>query len=115
MPRDLLKDLEICKKATPGPWVIAEEPEGSRFFSVIHGTAGVSFSGNRADNNFIAAAREGWPEAIERAIAAEELLVYVYPIVAGRVIQLQQAGEEKAAEQWNEVARKIYKAIEGRG
>ena len=70
--RDLIADKDVCDKATPGPWVMVEESEGSRFYSVIHGTAGVSFSGNRDDNKFIAAAREGWPEAIERAIAAEE-------------------------------------------
>lgn len=76
------------------------------------------------------------PEAISRALAAEhkvenlrvdcnnfeqenaalrEALIYIYPLIAGRAIQLQQSGEEKAAGEWNEVAKMIYKAIEGRG
>jgi len=219
--RDLIADKDVCDKATPGPWVMVEESEGSRFYSVIHGTAGVSFSGNRDDNKFIAAAREGWPEAIERAIAAEEefknekkyciemsteylkiinknneklhetenqlsalreandlqrdsiqrlsaqvaglreslqewsdylestksftgdnfkpmrrrmkqalsspdpgaeirermakleaVLNDIYPAIAGRVIQLQKAGEEKAAAEWNEIAKQVFAALE---
>jgi hypothetical protein len=98
--------------------------------------------------------REGWPEAINRAIEAEKLLAShapdgynvsnlqyeklreendlqrqsiqdlslqvatyqrvlndIYPDIAGRVIQLQRAGEEKAVTEWKEIARKIYTVI----
>ena len=51
--RDLMADLEICNRATRGPWDI--------------------YNINNAE--FIAAAREGWPHAIERAIKAEEDLI----------------------------------------
>lgn len=42
-----------------------------------------------------------------RAEAAERLLDDIYPTISGRVIQLQAAGEEKAAAQWNEIAKRI--------
>lgn len=44
--------------ATPGPWEMTNEPEGSGFFGTKHGKGGVSFSGSRADNEFIAHAPE---------------------------------------------------------
>ena len=47
--------------ATRGPWEMSNEPKGSGFFGTIHGKAGVSFSGNRADNEFIAHARTDIP------------------------------------------------------
>lgn len=87
--RDLRADLEICNKATPGPWY--REKTGAEFngFSLecLIGTTSLYTTGNNifaqpqrgsfpaADANFIAAAREGWPEAIERAIKAEAEVV----------------------------------------
>jgi len=66
--RDLKADLEICNKATRGPWVydkndvdIWSQPDPWRVCSV----------GLYADMVFIAQAREGWPHAIGRAIKAE--------------------------------------------
>jgi hypothetical protein len=50
--------------ATPRPWKMENNPKGSGFFGTIHGEAGVSFSGNRADNEFIAHARTDIPELI---------------------------------------------------
>ena len=52
--------------ATPGPWEMENEPKGSGFFGCIHGKGGISFSGNRADNEFIAHAREDIPALIEQ-------------------------------------------------
>lgn len=46
--RDLEADLAICEAATSGPWE------------------------NEANIRFAAEAREGWPYAIRRALAAEE-------------------------------------------
>lgn len=75
MGRDLKADFEICNKATPGPWNVAgpentiKDADGKQVcFVTIHGS---SMHG-RSNIPFIAAAREGWPEAIERAIKAEE-------------------------------------------
>ena len=100
--RDLKADLEICRKATPRPWVKDErvgcvavypasigkincmdESEGKRLFY----KGGYQVLGEDgqfkhwdvhpqdiADAEFIAQAREGWPHAIERAIEAETLV-----------------------------------------
>ena len=71
---DLQKDLLICEKATLGPWMAVD-------WFVYTDDAGIQIAdcdfgsdGNPdGDENsaFIVAAREGWPEAISRAIAAE--------------------------------------------
>lgn len=63
--RDLKADLELCNKATPGPWVF-------NGISVLgaHGLL-IARTPNDADAEFIAQAREGWPHAIERAMRAE--------------------------------------------
>lgn len=73
--RDLKSDLEICNKATPGPWYTQNEPINSAFFDVIAAAGiGIAPTGSQKNAEFIAAARTGWPETIERAIEAEELL-----------------------------------------
>lgn len=63
--RDLKADLELCNKATPGPWVF-------NGISVLgaHGLL-IARTPNDADAEFIAQAREGWPHAIDRAMRAE--------------------------------------------
>lgn len=52
--RDLEADLAICEAATPWPWAVDDG-----FLDVI------------SEEIFIAEAREGWPYAIRRAMAAE--------------------------------------------
>lgn len=90
--RDLKADMETCKNATPGPWMasIDHEVEDYRVCQdngdgecicclAMMGNwdqetqewTGESKTSFAADTRFIAAAREGWPHAIERAIAAE--------------------------------------------
>ena len=100
--RDLAKDLELCKKASPGPWVndqrvgcmtvypasigkvnCLSDSDGKRLFYKsgyrVFDSKG-SFvrwevcSQDRNDAEFIAEAREGWPHAIERAMRAEKML-----------------------------------------
>lgn len=68
MPRDLIKDLELISKATPGPWVFDKYDVDIWSQPNLWRVANVRLY---ADMQFIAAAREGWPEAIERAIKAE--------------------------------------------
>ncbi|MFW5434287.1 hypothetical protein [Paenibacillus apiarius] len=72
--RALHADLAICDVATPGPWLVDEgvanqirQPNGSkrRRITTPPDADGIS------DAKFIAEAREGWPEAIRRAILAE--------------------------------------------
>lgn len=66
--RDLKADLEICNKATRGPWVFDEYDVDIWSQADPWRVANV---GLHTDMEFIAAAREGWPHAIERAIKAE--------------------------------------------
>lgn len=35
----------------------------------------------------------------------------IYPTLAGRVIQLQEAGEEKAVKEWDAVCRKVLAVL----
>lgn len=73
MKRDLHADLAICDAATPGPWLVdspsnqVRQPNGSKRRRI---TTPPDASGIK-DAAFIAAARQGWPEAIRRALAAE--------------------------------------------
>lgn len=77
--RDLAADLAICEVATPGPW--KREPafeceiysEADLCGSVVSAVGDDMTYVEIALNNerFILEAREGWPHAIRRAIAAE--------------------------------------------
>jgi hypothetical protein len=67
--RDLQADLELCEKATPGPWTAVAGK-----FPKVNSSAATLFAAiyaSDADAQLAAAAREGWPEAIRRALAAE--------------------------------------------
>ena len=116
--RDLQKDLEICEKATQGPWfwdvnkhtwhVLLEGPKrivmdfvrwgmGSaqpRFIQEGIFDKAVDLAIERKANHvgfdmdimhpdaqFIAQARTGWPEAIQRAIEAESKLTKIQRIL----------------------------------
>lgn len=71
--RDLKADLELCNKATEGPWEHKYGPEFSEIYANDSNTPLAVVGHNPHDANFIVHAREGWPHAIERAIKAEEL------------------------------------------
>ncbi len=78
MPRDLKKDLELCNKATKGPWYtggIDGVPNRLIATTSFYGGGKIYTRGQEAnpgaDAEFIAAARDGWPEAIKRSIEAE--------------------------------------------
>jgi len=89
--RNLQKDLETCQRATPEPWEIHRNDVGDEYACIVpteiydsDGFPVVSYEGGlapdcnwkaetiEANATFIAEAREGWPEAIKRAIEAEE-------------------------------------------
>ncbi len=82
--RDLKADLELCNKATPGPWVF-------NGISVLgaHGLL-IARTPNDADAEFIAQAREGWPHAIERAIKAESLARELVGVIDDLCRQINQ-------------------------
>jgi len=97
--RDLKADLALCEKATPGPWEVQryfyEEPGYEEFIKSAAVVAYEEFIESaavvadvytdvytitrnnwsnpvEADLEFIAQARTGWPEAIQRALEAEK-------------------------------------------
>ena len=67
--RDLKADLEICEKATPGPWELTVKGNSVKSYAIDGICHGMKIHGK--DAFFVAEAREGWPEAIRRAIKAE--------------------------------------------
>lgn len=71
--RDLKADLRLCEGLSPGPWgngVIHEK-------AVVMNPKGKSIPDSGADALFITEAREGWPEAIRRAMDAEADLAFL--------------------------------------
>jgi len=97
--RDLKADLEICNRATPGPWEATSESDedvrvcqteneecvcclalmGDYNWEKEEWKEGSIKQWNK-DAEFIAASREGWPHAIERAIKAETEVERLKPI-----------------------------------
>lgn len=83
--RDLLADMAICDAATPGPWIAGRsdiatyvdgEPSkwiyaGDTYVAIASGFQVEPWQQVMANAKLIAAAREGWPHAIARALAAE--------------------------------------------
>ena len=87
--RDLKADLEICRKATQGPWEICLGSGVNLCTTVIAADGkymicdclpdwfldeGAAPENHVPNLQFIAEAREGWPHAIERAVKAETLV-----------------------------------------
>ena len=84
--RDLAKDAELCNKATPGPWWHTEAERWCTQVLVLkdldsdpekdvkqYDLQTLAVMKDVYDAKFIAESREGWPEAIERAVKAEAL------------------------------------------
>lgn len=91
--RDLNADLEICKAATSGPWLVSED-DYSPIISAKHPVI-VARGGDYAfadiapeDEIFIAEARTGWEHAIQRALTAEKKLEELY----GMMSQMAEEG-----------------------
>ncbi len=100
--RDLKADLELCNKATLGPWEVFPPlcgPEGQTVYQVDSGgpICDVSDPYPRGDNKpqenmmFIAQAREGWPHAIERALEAEALTRELVDLISELVWAIEKA------------------------
>ena len=108
--RNLQNDLELCNKATPGPWEYkkaGEWPSYHHYHRVVNAEDGrfkiADKHPHRGEENlvceaysqmcwtrgdfiianmeFIAQAREGWPHSIERAIEAETKLTKIQRIL----------------------------------
>ena len=57
--------------------------------------------------------RQAMQSLSREMVALHRTLNDIYPLIAGRVIQLRDAGEEKAMEAWNQAAIQIVKVLEG--
>lgn len=83
--RDWQKDMELAKKATPGPW--RAEVYARRVMPYICDHV------DPADARFIATAREGWPAALEERARLEERVKELEAQAAVMREALKQAGE----------------------
>jgi hypothetical protein len=75
--RDLKADLEVCEKATDGTWFGINRGDKATIHFEKDGKIGdicIVDGGCNYENDaiFVIEARGGWPEAIKRAIKAEE-------------------------------------------
>lgn len=123
--RDLAADLEICKAATNGPWEWVENKYRGAYSSIVgkdgvevlfpnhcndgdDGDAWFEDFPSEEDAKFIAVAREGWPHAIKRTMAAEKKLEALDGILAEEQIERSRLRAEnarlkaviKAAKKW---------------
>jgi len=78
--RDLEADIAICEAATAGPWEAQISQSGSEVVTGDDSSTWVCqlwykdediMQNHKSNARFIAEAREGWPYAIQRALAAE--------------------------------------------
>jgi hypothetical protein len=181
--------LEICEKATPGPWkecnLNQRETYAGVYANAQYRTGGIMIAPDviiDADAQFIALARSALPELAQRVLDLtgpvycdaencrfgcfydtgdgwheprttefdcrksdeltgmgyeefeedetlpmcpcfrartgsreiehlREVLSDIYPLIAGRVIQLKDAGETQAMDAWNDAAKKVHQAL----
>lgn len=115
--RDLAADLKICNAATRGPWSTVwsrglNKNNDQYYVENIRNIVilGPYSEGGRSkkDAEFIAAAREGWPEAITRAIKAEaevERLRWMVKSITGGLDEAIEAVHYLEAE--NALLRKV--------
>ena len=105
--RDLKADLEICDKATPGPW-----RAGGSFVITFHDewiceVVGEYSMGCEDNMRFVAQAREGWPHAIERAIKAETLVRELVGVIDDLLRQINECGLDNEMWEVYERAKKV--------
>ena len=91
MKRDLKADLELCNKATPGPWEFERPWEFGPIYAGAIADA-LDEERDRANRELLNNFREGWPHAIERAIKAEALAQKLLNML-GRVIPSYIVGQ----------------------
>lgn len=108
--RDLMRDLRLCDDATPGSWKVHEYTNDDGYISRIEIrskqyiiTAMDWMNPRVADAIFIAEARNGWPHAIYRAMAAETRVEELEREV--RRLK-QELAEYKQVSQW--ALKKVY-------
>lgn len=91
--RYLHADLEVCKKVIDGKW--HTDSEGVSVFSDMDfmGEVTICDCYHLCTANFIAESREGWPEAINRAIAAESEVEGLQELISGLEFCVYNGGQ----------------------
>ena len=85
--RNAQNDLELCYKATPGPWMTDPDDENGVVFTNNKMLLGANnYQNYENDMKFIAESREALPYWIKRVVEAEELLNGIFDdIVCGNM------------------------------
>ena len=86
--RDLKADLELCNKATQGPWRHEWNPDCSEVYAPGVDKPIILVGHDPYDADFVVQAREGWPHALRGLQQKPSCLD-----VLGRVIQLSKGLE----------------------
>ncbi|MCY9760364.1 hypothetical protein M5X06_12625 [Paenibacillus alvei] len=111
--RDLHADLAICDKATPGRWHVYDTKLGrGHTYGSVDGVLVMIAEGSlTADATFIAESRQGWPEAIRRAIAAEAEVERLREIIGCAAFDLHYA--EHYSSTTMDVLHRLQQEVDG--
>ncbi|MCM3205675.1 hypothetical protein [Paenibacillus illinoisensis] len=120
--RDLNADLALCEATTPGPWQYGKgeksrrDPRPAVLMTFDYSDGDWYISADFADIDearFAAESREGWPESIRRAIAAEaevQRLDAKYQSMFSRALEVNKARDSYASA----IHQAIYYLRDGR-
>jgi hypothetical protein len=98
LARDLAADLALLAECAPGPWHVGVDATGHPAVRWPHGVRStVAKVYCDFDAAMIAAARDGWPAAIRRALAAEAEADRLRALLGGGAEQVHRMGRELAA------------------
>lgn len=124
-PLDLDALTALEQRATAAPWTARARGHGLTIDSLPDLVLGWEIDGpepaykgrfaSAQDAHLIASLRNQAPSLIaatRERDALRALLADIYPTIAGRVIQLDDAGETGASSHWDQIARRIYAALE---
>lgn len=106
--RDLAADLELCGGATASPWYIfADDFVFDAEDNLVAEITGM----DESDTRFIIEAREGWPYAIERALAAEaDLAAWNRALIVSSPLQRLAKENEGLRDDLAQSSRVLYEA-----
>lgn len=91
----LLEDENLIEKCTKGPWYVRDKPVLHVVGPSGHGavvadlqSGGDEFQGKEVDAQFIARARERWPQCIKALKQIEEITTDSLPDLEGRILEI---------------------------
>ena len=106
MKRDAKADLEMCEKATPGPWKIGWLVRIDELHGKVKRPQDIYVKFERVeDAEFTAVAREALPYWIKRTMEAEKLLKEILP--AAKYLSQRYDTEDNKLSIWTVMVAKI--------